>query len=109
VLLFFYLVHHVAHMTLGLTTGLGYAHDHVDVYANLIRSYRVPWMALLSIAAALVFGSHVRHGAWSMFQSLGISHPRYDRTLRRTAVAIALVVTAGFVSVPLAVMLRLVG
>ena len=25
---------------------------------------------------------HVSHGFWSLFQSAGISHPRYDRLLR---------------------------
>jgi succinate dehydrogenase / fumarate reductase cytochrome b subunit len=104
VLLFLYLLHHIAHMTLGYTRGLGYAHDHVDVYANLVQSYRMPWMALISVVAALVFGSHVRHGAWSTFQSLGVSYRRYDTALRGAAVGIAAFVTLGYVSVPLAVM-----
>jgi succinate dehydrogenase / fumarate reductase cytochrome b subunit len=109
ILLLLYLVHHVAHMTAGFTAGLGYAHDHVDVYGNLVRSYRVPWMAGLSIVAAIIFGIHVRHGAWSLFQSLGIHHPRHTRLLRSVAIALALVVTAGYIAVPLAVVTGLVG
>ena len=107
-LLFLYLVHHIAHMTAGVTAGLGYAHDHVDVYANLVASYRVPWMATLSVVAALVFGFHVYHGSWSMLQTLGINHQRYNARLRSVAVAVAVVVTIGYVSVPVAVAARLV-
>jgi succinate dehydrogenase / fumarate reductase cytochrome b subunit len=96
-------------MTVGVTAGLGYAHDHVDVYGNMVRSYRVPWMVAISVVGSLVFGSHLYHGAWSLFQSLGVSHPRHNRRLRRSAMGIALLVTAGFVAIPLAVLAGLVG
>ena len=108
ILLFLYLVHHIAHMTVGLTAGLGYAHDKMDVYQNLVASYRVPWMAGISVLFALIFGSHVYHGAWSLFQSLGVTHRRYNGLLRQSAIAVALAVTAGYVSVPLAVATGLV-
>ncbi len=109
VLLFGYLLHHVLHMTAGVTAGLGYAHDGVDVYANLVQSYRVPWMAGLSIAMTLVFAFHVYHGAWSMLQTLGINHRRYNRGLRRGAVGLGLLVAAGYLSVPCAVLAGWVG
>jgi succinate dehydrogenase / fumarate reductase, cytochrome b subunit len=105
VFLLFYLCHHVAHMTVGVTAGLGYAHDHVDVYSNLVRSYQHAWMAIASIGAALVFGAHIHHGAWSLFQSLGFQSKR----IRGALVGLALGITAGYVSVPLAVLTGLVG
>lgn len=109
VLLGLYLVHHIAHMTVGVTAGLAYTHDHVSVYDNLVRSYSVPWMAALSVVMAGVFGTHVYHGAWSLLQSLGISHRRYTSGLRRAAMGLALVVAAGYASVPIAVMIGIVG
>lgn len=108
VLLGAYLVHHVAHMTAGLTAGLGYRHDHVDVYANMVQSYQVPWMAGLTVALTVVFGLHVYHGIWSMLQSLGVNHPRYNAALRRAAGAGAIALTLGYLSVPLAVVTGLI-
>src|SRR5690606_8243791 len=100
---------HVAHTVGGVTAGLGYQHDHVDVYANLVQTYQHPWAVALNVAAALVFGTHVYHGAWSLFQTLGLNHKRHNGPLRQTAIAVALVVTLGFFSVPLAVAAGVVG
>lgn len=107
-LLLVYLVYHVAHTVGGLTLGLGYAHDPVDLYENQLRTYRVPWAVGLNAFGALVFGLHVYHGVWSLFQSLGVNHARYNRTLRQASIAIAVAVAAGFVAVPLAVYFGLV-
>ncbi|MEQ9318675.1 MAG: succinate dehydrogenase cytochrome b subunit [Polyangiaceae bacterium] len=103
VLLGLYLVYHVGHTVLGFTAGLGYQHSATDLYANQIATYQHPWAVALNVAMALVFGSHVYHGAWSVLQSLGINHKRYNAPLRRGAMALAIVICAGFVSVPLAV------
>ena len=103
ILLLVYLVYHVAHTVVGVTAGLGYTHSAVDLYGNQVRTYQVPWAVALNVAGGAIFGLHVYHGAWSMFQSLGLNHARYNRGLRRAAVAVALAVTAGFIAVPLAV------
>jgi succinate dehydrogenase / fumarate reductase cytochrome b subunit len=40
-----------------------------------------------------------------MFQTLGISHPRYTPWLEKAAALLAVVIFVGFVSVPLSVVL----
>jgi succinate dehydrogenase / fumarate reductase cytochrome b subunit len=52
----------------------------------------------------LALGLHIRHGFWSAAQTLGVNNPRRDRALKLTANLLALVLTAGFVSIPVAVM-----
>jgi succinate dehydrogenase / fumarate reductase cytochrome b subunit len=47
---------------------------------------------------------HLYHGVWSMCQSLGISHPRYTRKLKRAAAILAILIAAGNCSIPIAVM-----
>ena len=48
---------------------------------------------------------HLCHGAWRMLQTLGLSHPKYDsRRGRPSPIVFTIVVTVGFVLVPLAVM-----
>jgi succinate dehydrogenase / fumarate reductase cytochrome b subunit len=39
-----------------------------------------------------------------MFQSLGLSHPRYTPLVNKAAVAIAEVLVLGFISVPISVL-----
>jgi succinate dehydrogenase / fumarate reductase cytochrome b subunit len=57
----------------------------------------------------VLLGMHLYHGLWSMFQSAGFSHPRYTAVIRRAAAWVAIVMTAGFISIPIAVMTGLVG
>ena len=49
-----------------------------DPYDNLFNSFdRVP-VAIIYIVAMLALGFHIFHGAWSMFQSLGLNNPRWN-------------------------------
>jgi succinate dehydrogenase / fumarate reductase cytochrome b subunit len=47
---------------------------------------------------------HLYHGAWSMFQTMGASHPRYTPKLKAFAKLLAIVLFVGFSSVPIAVL-----
>jgi succinate dehydrogenase / fumarate reductase cytochrome b subunit len=51
---------------------------------------------------------HLYHGVWSMFQSLGFNHPRYTPRLQFGAKVFALLIAAGNISIPLAVLTGLV-
>jgi succinate dehydrogenase / fumarate reductase cytochrome b subunit len=112
---FLYIGYHLAHLTFGVTAGLGYQHlpldaDGIpDVYHNVVSSFRVPWCAGLYLAANVVLGLHLYHGSWSMLQTLGLSHPRYDDAVRSGITAIALTTTLGFLSVPVAILAGYVG
>jgi succinate dehydrogenase / fumarate reductase cytochrome b subunit len=56
----------------------------------------------------LSLGLHMYHGIWSFMQTLGLSHPRYDRLRYAFAVLVTAVVVLGNLSFPLAVMTGLV-
>ena len=72
-----------------------------DVYDNVFASFeRVP-VAIIYIVANLALAFHIFHGAWSMFQSLGWNNPRFNIYRRYFAVAFALVIGIGNVSMPL--------
>ena len=51
----------------------------------------------------MLLGIHLFHGAWSMFQSLGLNSPRFNVWRLRLAQVIAAVIVVGNVSFPLAV------
>ena len=46
-----------------------------DAYNNLVHSFERPAVAALYVVANLALGVHIFHGAWSLFQSLGLNNP----------------------------------
>ena len=101
----FYILYHLMHLTFG-----NLHQDFVsgDAYHNLVTGFQFTPIALVYIVANILLGFHLYHGLWSMFQSLGLNHPRYNPWRRQFAVAFAVVVSAGFVSVPLGVLTGIV-
>lgn len=75
-----------------------------DPYDNVIASFqRVP-VAIVYILANLALALHLYHGAWSLFQSMGWAHPRYNPWRRRFAIAFAVLIGVGNISFPIAVL-----
>ena len=80
-----------------------------DVYGAVVHSFeRVP-VALFYILANLALGTHLYHGVWSLFQSLGWNNPRFNRWRKSIATGVATIVVVGNVSFPVAVMAGIVG
>lgn len=79
-----------------------------DPYNNLVASFeRVP-VAIVYIVANVALAFHLYHGAWSMFQSMGINNPKYNALRRTFAQAFAGLILVGNLSFPVAVQLGLV-
>lgn len=96
-----FIVYHLLHFTVGSV------HPNFvegDVYRNVIVGFSVWWVSAFYIVAMLALGLHLQHGVWSMLQSLGASHPRWDRMRNAAATVFTVIVVLGFISVPLAVM-----
>jgi succinate dehydrogenase / fumarate reductase cytochrome b subunit len=79
-----------------------------NVYGNVVASFQVIPVAAFYIIAMLLLCLHLYHGLWSMFQSLGIAHPRWTPLLRRGAAVVAMLIAAGNISIPVAVLAGLV-
>jgi len=79
-----------------------------DPYHNTVESLQRWPVALVYIVANLALAVHLYHGAWSLFQSMGWSHPRFNVWRRRFAVAFAAVIAAGNISFPLAILTGIV-
>ncbi|MFJ4779942.1 succinate dehydrogenase cytochrome b subunit [Streptomyces sp. NPDC088762] len=73
-------------------------------YENVLATFSTWYGNTIYIIAMAALGLHVRHGFWSAAQTLGAGNARRERTLKFLANALALVLFAGFVSVPVAVM-----
>ena len=79
-----------------------------NVYANVIASFQLIPVSVFYIIAMLLLCLHLYHGLWSMFQSLGFSHPRYTPILKRSAAVMAILIAAGNISIPVSVLVGLV-
>ncbi|MET7717904.1 succinate dehydrogenase [Streptomyces sp. NPDC005407] len=73
-------------------------------YENVVATFSTWYGNVIYIVAMLAVGLHIRHGFFSAAQTLGVGNATRDRTLKALANILALVLTAGFVSVPVAVM-----
>lgn len=101
-LLLVFIVLHVLHFTTGTIRPEG-VFSREDVYANILLSFRIWWVALLYIMAMIALGLHLFHGAWSSVRSIGASPPSPEPLHHRISLAIGLLVWAAFTAVPFAV------
>ncbi len=70
--------------------------------ADLLRdTLSRPLYAAFYLLGVAVLGLHLSHGLWSLWQSLGLEHPKYDGGLRRGAVATALLIALLYGLLPL--------
>ena len=102
-----FVIFHVLHLTVGSVVPLHtLPNGDMDVRANVITGFQQhPAIAILYIIAMALLCLHLYHGLWSMFQSLGINHPRYTPILKKFAAAFAWFVAIGNISIPVSVML----
>ena len=100
VLLFAFIVFHVLHFATGTIHPVPVRPGHV--YANVVGSFRIGWVAAIYIAAMIVLGLHLYHGGWSWPRSLGLAPRKPDPTRRPLAALVAVVLWLGFTAIPLA-------
>jgi len=101
VIILLFVVYHLMDLTFGSANP---SYVPLDPYHNMVASFsRVP-VALSYLVAMAVLCLHMYHGIYSGFQTLGLNHPRYNRFRRGLAGAYAVIVAAGFASVPVSIL-----
>jgi succinate dehydrogenase / fumarate reductase cytochrome b subunit len=106
-ILVLFVVYHLLHFTAG---AVGYAPGQFRsgaVYRNVVAGFGVWYVSAFYIVAQAALGLHLYHGVWSMCQTLGMN-ARQNGFYRGLAGVVAVVVVAGNVSIPLAVLAGLV-
>ena len=100
-----FVIGHLLHLTTGTIhpNFIG-----LKAYENVVVGFTNPIASGLYVVAMILVGFHLSHGVWSMFQSMGFSHPRYTPIIKNLSALAAWVIVAGFISIPLAVMSDLV-
>jgi succinate dehydrogenase / fumarate reductase cytochrome b subunit len=101
-LLLVFIILHILHFTTGTIRPAG-VFSRGDVYANVVTSFRIWWVALFYVMSMIALGLHIFHGVWSSVRSIGVSPPSPEPLHKRVSLVIALFVWAAFTAVPVAV------
>ena len=104
-----FIIYHLAHFTLGLTDPTHYGlldpKGRHDAYSMFVYGFMNPYVSASYVVAMVLLGLHLEHGVSSLFQTLGLNHPRFNPLLNRVGPAFAVLVVIGNCSMPLAVQL----
>jgi succinate dehydrogenase / fumarate reductase, cytochrome b subunit len=102
VIIALFLVWHLLDLTIGVANP---DFDAGRPYHNVVVDFRVWWINVIYIVAIVLVGLHIQHGFASAAQSLGL---KTGRRLNIAGTALAVIITAGFIAVPVGVMTGLV-
>lgn len=98
-----FVIYHLLNFTFG-TVHPGGPFDEHNVYNNVVTGFQFWPSSVFYIIAMIMLCYHLYHGLWSMFQSLGFSHPVYNLWIQRLAKVFAIVIAIGYISIPVAVL-----
>ncbi len=113
-----FIIYHLLHYTVQVKainlTGTDFVSLHDDknrhdVYAMMVLGFRQPIVAGFYVVAIALLCTHLSHGVYAMFQSLGIKVgfcPSLPKCLAKWG---SILIFLGYASIPIAVLLRLIG
>lgn len=105
VVLFIFVVVHVLQMRFGLFVNAeDFAlpdSDMLNLYQLVDVTFEEPgWVVFYCVAVGFM-GLHLRHGVWSMFQSLGVMNAQWTKILYPVAAVVAVLLFLGFFFIPI--------
>lgn len=80
-----------------------------DVYGNVVADFSHWYVTVAYIVAMIAVGIHIDHGFWSAANTLGVRRQRAERAYKGIAHVLAVVLTVGFIIVPVLVQAGAVG
>ena len=105
VIIALFIVYHILDLTFGVANPDG---TDSTPYDRLVASFQNPVATTVYVITLLLLGMHLRHGLWSATQTLGQSNRRRERTVNAGATGFAVLLIAGYLVVPAAVVFGLV-
>ena len=74
-----------------------------DMASMVIARFKMGWVDIVYIVALLGLGFHLHHGFQSAFQTLGLNHPVYTPVIKKIGLIYTILITLGFISIPVLV------
>ncbi len=79
---------------------MGFAVEH-QYYEIVVYFFSLWWYAVLYVIAMIFLGYHLNHGFQSAFQTFGWNHNRYTPIIKKIGTIYAIIMAAGFASMPI--------
>lgn len=76
-----------------------------DLYRLVVEVFQQPIYVAWYVLCLVLLGFHLSHGIKSIFQSLGLLHPAYQKFIKTLSCLYAAIVAGGFIAQPLFVFL----
>ncbi len=106
-----FVIYHILHFTIIAFNpeykGLVDLAGHKDVYSRMVLGFSHPLVAGFYILSVSLLAFHLKHGISSTVQTLGIRNSRVANLVDQGGRVLAIAIGAGFVSLPLSVLLHL--
>lgn len=103
-----FVVYHLLHFTLGVTHPQEFHltdnQGRHDVFTMFVNGFKHIELSVAYIVAMLCLWPHLAHGVSSMFQTLGINHPKYNWLITKLGPAFATLIVVGNIAMPIAVL-----
>jgi len=96
-----YIVYHLLHFTWG---SVHPDFSHTDIYGNMVKGFSVWYVSAFYILGMVALGFHLYHGVWSVFQTLGFNHPKWNVARRAFATVVSVGIAVGYIFIPVSVM-----
>ena len=80
-----------------------------DLAKLVIEKFQNPIYTFSYVGVIFFLGFHLRHGIWSAFQSLGVINARLSPLIYTISLMIAVLVSVGFLALPLVIYLGIIG
>lgn len=101
-MLFFFIVYHLLHFTMGIADRANYFDG--EVFKTVVLGFQQPLISGCYVVAMFFLCLHLNHGLYSIWQTLGLTSPRYKPLQKNGAAAVSILMFLGFASIPAAVL-----
>lgn len=106
-ILLLFLVIHILQFRFGPAEEIAIAGESgLDLHTLVMNTFSNIWWVLFYVGVMVMIGFHLRHGIWSMLQSLGMMKPKWSNAIYATALVLGLLLAVGFLILPLVIYFR---
>jgi succinate dehydrogenase / fumarate reductase cytochrome b subunit len=98
-----FVIFHILHYTVRIDANLAEI-GATDPYGMVIVGFQSPIVVVFYVISMTLLCSHLTHGVASIFQTLGLRTQKTQGLIRQFSWAYSLLIWAGFISIPIAVL-----
>lgn len=106
-LLFAFIIMHIWQFKFGPGVEEGYTvvnqdgKEMRDLARLVLETFQNPWFVGIYVVSMIFLGFHLRHGIFSLFQSLGLANNKSYPLLKTAGTLVAIIIAFGFLIIPL--------